>query len=141
MEWFNQPGHPPGIIVKPICLDDYKPYPPDQTNPEFTIVGMGQIREKSNSTKPIHPNKLQFAKLKQFPAKKCLHLYLPKLKNKPLPKDFGESIKKGFCLKGKNKETPCTGDSGAPAFWYNKKGEAYLGGILFRGKWFVLQTS
>ena len=59
---------------------------------------------------------------------------LPKLKNKPLPKDFKETIKKGFCLKGKNKETPCSGDSGAPAFWYDKKGEPYLGGIMYIGK-------
>ena len=135
MEPFNQlAGHSSGIIVKPICLDNFKPYPPNQTNPEFTIVGMGLIREENNSQKPTHPSKLQFAKLKQVPAKKCLRTYLPKLKNKPLPKDFKESIKKGFCLKGKNKETPCSGDSGAPAFWYDKKGEPYLGGIMYIGK-------
>ena len=45
MEWFNQPGHPPGIIVKPICLDNFKPYPPDQTNPEFTIIGSDVVRD------------------------------------------------------------------------------------------------
>ena len=48
MEWFNQPGHPSGTIVKPICLDDFKPYPPEDTNPEFTIIGMGQIKEQGN---------------------------------------------------------------------------------------------
>ena len=88
---------------------------------------------KSNSPKPIRATKLQFAKMKQYPTKKCFQAYFPKLKNKPLPKDFTESLEKGFCLKGINKETPRIGDSGAPAFWYNKKGEAYLGGILFRG--------
>ena len=133
MEWFHQPGHPSGIIVKPICLDDFKPYPPEDTNPEFTIIGMGQIKEQGNSSKPIRATKLQFAKMKQYPTKKCFQAYFPKLKNKPLPKDFTESLEKGFGLKGINKETPCIGDSGAPAFWYNKKGEAYLGGILFRG--------
>ena len=131
MDPFNQKK---GIIMKPICLDNFKPYPPDQTNPEFTILGMGRIREENNSQKPTHPIKLQFAKLKQVPPKKCLTTYWPKLKNKPLPKDFNESIKKGFCLKGKNKETPCGGDSGAPAFWYDKKGEPYLAGIMYIGK-------
>ena len=45
--------------------------------------------------------------MKQYPAKKCFQAYFPKLKNKPLPKDFTESLEKGFCLKGINKETPC----------------------------------
>ena len=69
MEWFNQPGHPSGTIVKPICLDDFKPYPPEDTNPEITIIGMGQIKEQGNSPKPIRATKLQFAKMKQYPAK------------------------------------------------------------------------
>ena len=70
----------------------FKPYPPEGTNPEFTIIGMGQIKEQGNIPKPICATKLQFAKMKQYPAKKCFETYFPKLKNKPLPKDFTESI-------------------------------------------------
>ena len=131
-EWISQSGKPPSTIVKPICLDNYVPQ--DQKDPEFTIVGMGRIRQISKkSPKPIDPNKLQYAKMKVVPAKKCFKSYHPKLKNKPLPEDFTESTKRGFCLKGMKKETPCAGDSGAPAFWYDKKGEAYLSGIMYIG--------
>ena len=38
---------------------------------------------------------------------------------------------RGFCVKGKNKELTCVGDSGAPAIWYNKSGTAYLIGISY----------
>ena len=49
--------------------------------------------------------------------------YLQESKNKPLFKDFMKSTKKGFCLKGKN-----------------KKGEAYLAGILYMGNCFILHV-
>ena len=109
------------ITPLPLFLENQKPQ--NQNDPEFTIVGMGNIREEKKSRKPVFPNKLQYAKMKQIPAKKCFKSYLPELNKKPLPKDFTKSLKKGFCLKGKNKETSCTGDSGAPAFWHNNNGE------------------
>ena len=124
------------ITPLPLFLENQKPQ--NQNDPEFTIVGMGNIREEKKSRKPVFPNKLQYVKMKQIPAKKCFKSYLPELNKKPLPKDFTKSLKKGFCLKGKNKETSCTGDSGAPAFWHNNNGEAYLAGILYMGNCFYL---
>ena len=32
------------------------------------------------------------------------------------------STDRGFCVRGENKQTICSGDSGAAAIWKNKKG-------------------
>ena len=93
----------------------------EESNEDITIIGMGE--RKKNNKGPI---KLRYAKMKQINGRQCYKKWHPR---KPLPKDFSSIEDRGFCVRGKNKETICNGDSGSPAIW-KYKNEDYLIGIL-----------
>ena len=119
-----------GRNVCPICL---MPNNMPTLNQDITIVGMGKT--KKNGKKPLT---LQFATVKQITGKQCFKKWYPK---KEIPKTISNEEKKGFCIRGNNKELVCHGDSGSPAVWKNKNGVEYLIGIAFftqegcRRKW------
>ena len=50
---------------------------------------------------------------------------------KKIPKSFSKDDKRGFCVRGDNKQLICQGDSGSPAVWKNKNGVEYLIGVAF----------
>ena len=96
-------------------------------NEDVTIVGMGHISKNRKN-----PSKLQHAIVKQITAKKCFKKVYPM---KKIPENLSNVENQGFCVRGKNKELLCEGDSGSPAIWKNKNGVEYLIGInFFAGK-------
>ena len=84
---------------------------------------MGNVNK--NGKKPLI---LQYAKVKQITAKKCYKKWFPK---KKIPKSLSNDEKRGFCVRGDNKELVCHGDSGSPAVWKNKNGVEVLIGVAF----------
>ena len=107
-----------GRNVCPICL---MPNNMPTLNQDITIVGMGKT--KKNGKKPLT---LQFATVKQITGKQCFKKWYP---NQEIPKTLSNEEKKGFCIRGNNKELVCHGDSGSPAVWKNKNGVEFLIGI------------
>ena len=92
-------------------------------NQDITIVGMGKVNK--NGKKPLT---LQYATVKQLTGKQCFKKWFPK---KKIPKSLSNEEKRGFCVRGDNKELACHGDSGSPAVWKNKNGVEYLIGVAF----------
>ena len=109
-----------GRKICPICLmSNNMP----TLNQDITIVGMGNVNK--NGKKPLI---LQYAKVKQITAKQCYKKWFPK---KKIPKSLSNDEKRGFCVRGDNKELVCHGDSGSPAVWKNKNGVEVLIGVAF----------
>ena len=95
-------------------------------NEDVTIVGMGHISKNRKN-----PTKLQYALVKQITANQCFKKVYPM---KKIPENLSNVENQGFCVRGKNKELLCEGDSGSPAIWKNKNGVEYLIGIAFFGQ-------
>ena len=93
----------------------------EESNEDITIIGMGKRKKNDNDI-----TKLQYAEMKKINGRQCYKKWYPR---KPLPKDFSSIEDRGFCVRGQNKETICSGDSGSPAIW-KYKNEDYLIGIL-----------
>ena len=92
-------------------------------NQDITIVGMGEVNKHGEK-----PSTLQYATVKQLTGKRCFKNRYPK---KKIPNSFSNDEKRGFCVRGDNKELICQGDSGSPAVWKNKNGVEYLIGVAF----------
>ena len=90
-------------------------------NQKIIIMGTGKIKEGS------YPQILQFAKVNLVHTDDCYRKWCSTLK-------LDSEIKKvGFCVRGKNKEVPCAGDSGAPAI-LKQDNKDYLIGINYAGQ-------
>ena len=111
-----------GSYVCPICLPGPKILSQfSNSNEDITIIGTGDRKKNDKALSKLH-----YAKMKQMNGRKCYKKWFPR---KPIPKDFATIEDRGFCVKGKNKETICNGDSGSSAIWKYKNVE-YLVGIL-----------
>ena len=92
---------------------------------DITIVGMGVKNKKGKK-----PSKLQYANVKRISSQECIKKWYPREQlGNPNSLKNNNYDKKGFCIRGKNKEILCKGDNGSPAIWKTEDGEAFLIGI------------